>query len=451
MGHPSLATGYSARRRVLVLYDPYSLATNFVRDHLDGFRQFLPHDVWYAGATFDAPVRFELSDFDVVVVHFTVRVALGGHLSAAFRRALKRFHGLKILFIQDEYDAPLLAARWARDAGVRVLFTCVPEADRESFYPRAVIGDMTMVGNMTGYVSPRLATWPAARPLTDRPIVFGYRGRELPIRYGRLAREKLTIGVRMRAECAARRVPHDIEWAEDRRLSRDDWYAFLSNTRVMLGTESGSNVVDPDGSLQRTLARQPGLSFEAAFDRYLRPHDGRVRMNQVPPKLFEAVALRTALVLFEGEYSGVVRPDEHFIPLRKDFSNVDEVFARVADTPALEAMAERAHGDVIKSGRYSYSVLMALLDQQITAHAPPAGGRPCPWAAGKVGHPLPHRDPIPLAHVVRPLLHGRARRYWTALPPWVRRPVRLVARPPFALAVRAVEWAVRRVKRPGAA
>jgi hypothetical protein len=436
MGSPA------ARRRVLVLYDPPSLGTNFVRDHLDSFGRFLPHDVWYVAATHGAPARFELDAFDVVVTHFTVRVALGYHLSPAFAARLRAFRGLKILFIQDEYDAPLAAARWARDTGLRAIFSCVPKQNREAFYPRAVCGDIPIISNLTGYVSPRLACEPACKSLADRPVVLSYRGRELPFRYGAMAREKYVIGVRMRAECDARGVRHDISWSDDARLYGDDWDSLLANSRAMLGTESGSNVVDPDGSLAATLdqARRedPALTYEVAFERFVRPHEGRVRMNQVPPKLFEAVAHRTALVLFEGNYSGVVRPDEHFIPLKKDFSNVGEVFDRLADVRSLEGMVERAHRDVVASGRYSYGVLMEALTKVIV-------GRP--WvrraAAGAVPacrdasapHLYPHRRPIGLSAVPpRPLLSGRLRRGWLRVPKWVRWPVRWAVRP-WAVAI----------------
>ena len=54
-------------------------------------------------------------------------------------------------------------------------------------------------------------------------------------------------------------------------------------------------------------------------------------MNQISPKIFEAIRLRTALILFDGSYSDVVKPDAHYIVLKKDYSNIDEVFERLED------------------------------------------------------------------------------------------------------------------------
>jgi hypothetical protein len=284
---------------------------------------------------------------------------------------------------------------------------------------------------LTGYVSSRLAAWPNRRPIAERPIAIGYRGRELPFRYGWLAREKVLIGQRVHELCHERGVTHDIATGDSQRLHGDAWFAFLENCRVMLGTESGANVVDPDGSLREAidaaLAIEPNLSYESIHDRFLRPLDGRVRMNQVPPKLFEAIALRTALVLFEGEYSGVVRPGEHFIPLRKDFGNVDEVFAKIADVAGLQAMADRAHRDVIASGLFSYQVFINLV-------------------ASVIDQFPPHREPCrftPPQPV--PLLSGWARTCWLQVPLWIRWPIRLVVRPPVAAAIALTRRVVGRI------
>ena len=64
--------------------------------------------------------------------------------------------------------------------------------------------------------------------------------------------------------------------------------------------------------------------------------------------------MRTALVLFEGEYSGALTPGVHYIALSQDYANIDEVFARLQDLDFLERMTERAYEDIVASGRYSY-------------------------------------------------------------------------------------------------
>src|SRR5947209_16539489 len=110
----------------------------------------------------------------------------------------------------------------------------------------------------------------------------------------------------MKSICEEANLPCDIAWDENSRIYGDGWFAFLGNCRATLGTESGSNVFDFDGSLRRgveeELRANPEATYEEVHAKYLRAHEGKILMNQVSPKVFEAIACRTALVLFERRY-----------------------------------------------------------------------------------------------------------------------------------------------------
>jgi hypothetical protein len=369
---------------VLVLYDPRAVFTNTVREHLASFARYSRHRIAYAPATATHPLRFPLDGFDVVVIHYTVRLACAAHLSPEFAWALKRYRGLKAAFLQDEYEHTWRASQWLDQLGVRLVFTCVPAAHVPAVYSRVDQARVAFVPTLTGYLPTDSDLDRHVKPLADRRVVIGYRGRELPFWYGRLGREKLVIGMRMRAECAARGIAHDIEWAEDKRIYGPAWVEFVASCRATLGTESGSNVFDFDGTLAERVAAarkaNPRLTYEEVEDRYLRGREMDGVMNQVSPRIFEAVALRTGLLLFEGTYSGVVRPDEHFIPLRKDFRNVEEVLRRVRDDRELAAMTERAYRDVIGSGAYTYASFVRGVDAALDRHAGPGRSPALPEA-----------------------------------------------------------------------
>lgn len=106
-------------------------------------------------------------------------------------------------------------------------------------------------------------------------------------------------------------------------------------------------------------------------------------MNQISPRVFEAIAAGTGLILYEGSYSGVVQPNEHYIPLRKDFSNIDDVFARLADDTEMEAMIRRAWNDVIGSAAWSYKSFVSLYDRELEAR---------PDGPARFGSPRPHGE-----------------------------------------------------------
>jgi hypothetical protein len=78
--------------------------------------------------------------------------------------------------------------------------------------------------------------------------------------------------------------------------------------------------------------------------------------------MFEAAAMRTAMVLIRGRYSGLLEPDEHYIALEPDYSNLDYVLERINDVPALEGMVDRAYRDLIATDAYSYRAYIQRID-----------------------------------------------------------------------------------------
>jgi glycosyltransferase involved in cell wall biosynthesis len=358
-----------ARYKILILYSANSVYTATVQEHLAGFARYSRHDVFFADAVNGAPFYYDMALFDVVVMHYSVRLTLDDYISPHIVQALALSGTYKILFIQDEYENTERTRRWMDQIGFHTVYTCVPTGQIGQVYPFDRFPGTQFMPNLTGYVPESLEQRTGLKPLAERPIVLGYRGRELPFSYGDLAREKLEIGQKMQAICAARAIPHDIEWHDKKRIYGAAWYDFIANCRAVLGTESGCNVFDFDGDLQTkidaALQQDPTLTYDALHARFIADRDGLIKMNQVSPRVFEAIALRTALVLYEGTYSGVVQPMTHYLPLKKDLSNVDWVLEKLQDLPFLTAMTERAYRDVIQSQRYSYQVFIAAFDAML--------------------------------------------------------------------------------------
>jgi glycosyltransferase involved in cell wall biosynthesis len=360
------------RLNVAVIYDDRSSHVQTVAEHLNALKKYSEHQIFYLPGTgiFEglgrhSPEPWDLSWFDVVIIHYCVRVSLDEHLNRTIAEAVRRFDGLKILFIQDEYDTTETSRRWIETLRIDVVFTCIPPEWVDYVYPAARFPRTKFVQTLTGYVPehPNLEVF--ALPLRKRDIRIAYRGRDLPAFYGALGREKYTIGVEVKRRAQERNIPVDIEVDSAKRIYGADWYRFLGSGRATLGTESGSNIFDFDGSLQDIACRHRDLPYEEMHSRFFAQHEGPVQMNQISPRIFEAIRLRTALVLFEGKYSNVVVADVHYIPLKKDYSNIDDVFAKLEDFDLLESLTSRAYRDIVESGRYSYRSFVGEVDQLI--------------------------------------------------------------------------------------
>lgn len=283
---------------------------------------------------------------------------------------LGSYSGLKVLFIQDEYDHTNHTKSLIRKLGFDLVFSVVPSQHLESIYPAAEFPGVVFVSNFTGYVPADLVALAGMpQPPSARNLMVGYRGRPLPLRYGQLGQEKVEIGRMVKEYCDARGISNDIAWSEDARIYGPRWYEFLASCRAMLGSESGSNVFDRDGSLDAKINSyknaNPSASDIEVYKEVVLPQEQPGLMNQISPRLFEAIAARTVLVLFEGAYSGVVRAGEHYIALRKDGSNLEQVFSLLGDDDYVDRMVQRAYDDIIGSGKHNYQSFVRWVDETI--------------------------------------------------------------------------------------
>lgn len=355
---------------ILILYDKHSTYTNTLREYLQSFGLYSKNNIFYLSATNMAECDTDFSVFDAIILHYSIRVCYEWHISPYIAEKLMQYKGPKVLFMQDDYEFTETSRRSIEKLGLTVVFTCVPSKYIPQVFPPERFPGVKFINVFyTGYVSTSLERKNTWKPLEERTCMIGYRGRRLPYWYGNQGQDKINIGIQMKAHCQQFGIDCDIEIDDDKRIYGEDWYKFLENCRVTLGTETGSNVFDDDGSLKRdikqSLDKNPNLTYEEAFDRFLFDKEGKIIMNQIAPKVFESIALKTAMILYEGEYSGVIEPYKHYIPLKKDFSNIDDVFRRLKDDEYIKEITERAYQDVIASKKYNYQWFVGKVDDYL--------------------------------------------------------------------------------------
>lgn len=351
-----------------------------VSDHLDAFGYHSRHRIQELSFLGELPRSLEFGQFDALVIHFSLTLGYLGdyYVSTATRQRIAAFPGLKVVFVQDDYRAIHSVHEALRAMRIDLLFTCMPEGEIEKVYPSAALPGVAKLNNLTGYVPERLLARPVA-PIAQRPIDLGYRTRKPPYWLGRLGHEKWQIAVRFSELAADSGLRLDVSYREGDRLYGDAWLRFVGNCRAMLGVESGSSVFDFDGSLQRSVdeyvAAHPEASFEEVHGRFLAGHEGAIRQNQISPRCFEAAAMRTGMVLFEGGYSGVLVPGRHYIALRKDFGNMKDVLDALRDTDGLQRMVDRTYEEVAKNDAWSYRAFVQRFDAEVDAEFERRGKR----------------------------------------------------------------------------
>jgi hypothetical protein len=355
----------------------YSLSGTFVQttlDYLLSFKKYNDYDVSYINVTHIKNMDINFDEYDVVINNYCARMIFEGYLSDIYLKKLREFKGVRILAIQDEYDFTNKARAAISNYKFDIVLTCVPQSSLDYVYPVKNYQNTEFLTVFTGYVSEDFGDLnQKPKKLSDRSIFIGYRGRDIGGRYGRLGFDKHEIGRRMKDICTQRGIQTDIAMDEESRIYGSNWLDFIGNCRAMLGSESGSNIFDFDGSIAALYVKMTGDNAGqrpsyAEFAPHVLERESEIEMGQISPRVFECALLRTPMVLFRGRYSDAILPDEHYISLEKDFSNIDDVLNRLNNIPALEQMTDRAYQHLVASGKFSYRTFHENLRQVIEKH-----------------------------------------------------------------------------------
>jgi hypothetical protein len=89
--------------------------------------------------------------------------------------------------------------------------------------------------------------------------------------------------------------------------------------------------------------------------------------SAISPRLFEAAALGVCQILEEDDYlEGALVPWVHYVPLKSDFSNIQEIAEFMRCGEEVEVMVNNAKKALIDSGTFSYhSFVQEVLSEEL--------------------------------------------------------------------------------------
>lgn len=343
--------------------------------HLRSWGRYSKHRVIYINVAFGVP-WYLLRHVDIDVVVFDT-IFLSMHWSPEYFRErtelcspLKTLACLKIALPQDEFINIDLVAEFFTSIGVTHILTCANSPDWPKLYGTLDLSRVTLQTVLTGYVDEtQIKRWNHLPP-SRREIDIGYRAWENPYWLGQHGRRKVEIGRVVGSAARNRGIRTDIDYPPPNSfLQGADWLGFLARCRAVLGVEGGASVLDKDGSVKRRveeyLVKHPNASFEETRDQCFPGEDHAINLACLSPRHFEACITRTCQILLEGSYNGVFQPWRHYIPLKKDYSNLDEVFKALADDSLVDRITEQAYEDIISSGKWSYRKFVRDIEETI--------------------------------------------------------------------------------------
>jgi hypothetical protein len=353
-------------KNILLLcnYAPEGAGT--IVDHIEAFKLYSKNDYFILSNLGDLPDWLDLSRFDALVIHYSLVACYDSYISTEARQRIRNFKGFKAAFVQDDY-------RWINDTvkvlnymGIHALFPLTGPDIINKVYSPEKLPNVRKETVLAGYV-PKPLLGLKVKPYRERGLDVGYRARKLPAWMGSHTLQKWHIAQQFSRDAERFCLKIDISCCEKDRIYGEHWIDFVSNCRATLGTESGASVCDFTGEIQRNveehLLKNPSEDFETLRSLYFKNEDCQIMMNVISPRCFESAALRTLMILYEGEYSGILIPWRHYVPLKRDHSNMWEVVQILQSPDEAQKIIDQAFEEVAKNPNYSYSALIELVDR----------------------------------------------------------------------------------------
>jgi hypothetical protein len=153
----------------------------------------------------------------------------------------------------------------------------------------------------------------------------------------------------------------DIRLGRKLRLSREKYANFLNSVRGTIGAESGTYYLEKTDETQKKveafLSWYPETTFKEVYDRFFRDYPYPVNGKAISSRHFEPIGTKTCQILLEGRYNDILKADVHYISLRKDYSNIDNVIERFEDKEYVKQLVNESYEYIMEHHTYPHRVL----------------------------------------------------------------------------------------------
>ena len=298
-------------------------------------------------------IRVKLANFDaIIILHsvFSNGCALTGGMFDAVRTSAKP----KAYFIGNEYKLMPEKMAFCESLNISLLITMNPSPIAQAMYRDRLGCTVTCIpssGLDTEIFYPML-DW------EERPLDIGYRSYESPLYLGHNERSEIADGFLKNNN--QYRLNLDISLDPEKRFTPVAWAKFLSQCKGQLGTEAGGDYFELTDNLRNQVNQyekeHPDATMNEIFQKFFRDYPKPVPVRTISGRHVEAAGTKTIQILFEGNYNGYLQPDKHYIPLKRDFSNIDDAIAKFRDRDYAKQIAENAYK--IATQQLTYKILI---------------------------------------------------------------------------------------------
>jgi spore maturation protein CgeB len=262
--------------------------------------------------------------------------------------------GKLLMFVGNEYCLMPEKIRFINDVEVDYVASQLPGDAARWLYSDCSNSNLLLV--------PHALNEKVYRPYQEkqsRPIEIGFIGDRYSYAIGDVERTELAEYFAQNSR--GKKLTTDIRIGRKLRIPREEYVKFLNSTRGTIGAESGTYYLEKTDRTQKDveafLSRHPDATFEEVYEGFFKNYTNPINGKAISSRHFEPIGTKTCQILLEGNYNGILKPNTHYIPLNKDYSNVDEVLERFADRDYVRRMVGDTYEYVVDNHTHEHRVL----------------------------------------------------------------------------------------------
>lgn len=252
---------------------------------------------------------------------------------------IRHSDAVKLAFPQDDYYSTAVLEQWMIDWQVDHVYTVCPQ-HQDILYPRLASEGIGLSLAYTGYASANwVENWRSPKARDSRLVDVCYRTLKSPPYAGSMSYSKYQLGDNFVSQLPSLHgLKLDISSDINDKIPGSQWHDFIQNARFCLVGRSGSSLFDPHGEYRAKIRQyvdtHPDWTFEEVKRTCFAEADRQYEFTAISPRNLEAALAETVQIAHRGDkddYNGLFQPDEHYIPIEPDASNILEVLEKMQD------------------------------------------------------------------------------------------------------------------------
>lgn len=324
---------------------------SYMDDWKDAFSQnpFLKIDTFNINDLTQFPkIKSKINSYQLIII---LHSAAGDDMSLLLKTIplLQKRKAKLAMFIGNEYDLMEEKFRFIKEIGAEFICSQLPLESAEWLYAEL---QPAKVLHLPHALNPKVY-FPEQN--TKRAIDIGFRGDLYTFWIGDNERNDFLKYFLDKAKG----LHFDVVF--NKRLARSDWAKFLNHSKGIFGGESGSYFLDRQGSILHKAKtyyyQHPTCSLNELEELFFKnPELPYISGKAISSRHFEPIGTKTCQILLEGHYNGILKPDEHYISVKKDYSNFGEAVERFKDDTYRNKITEQAYQLVMSEHTYKHRV-----------------------------------------------------------------------------------------------